>query len=468
MKNTVIWSFLSLVALGTTGLVAGCDSDEKLARSALGESCDDTASCEDGLKCVAGTCVQKSSSSGGSSSTGDGGEPGTSGSLSTGGTPPVVKPPVLGGEGESCTKRADCEDGLGCFSERCQRDGGGQGGEGGTVGPTLGGIGETCGLTSDCEKGLRCLPQSDSFDVSAKAIGSNSVGVCTQLDSGLAPSGKVCGAECAEAADCCQLPLAQQTATGAASCTELAELVGNVANCATAKGQAGIQCLALQVYCDDNCGAKTWACTDGACVYEAKCSVVGEVVGGCPTVTRGGNLVPTCDTAGTKKCTGAPAVATGCEKDADCTDEVVFDYQTDTCVDGECTCQKSTGHCYRKCSEPIDCPVGYTCGDDSLCMPVPACTEDIQCIRSRGNINAKCAEGACVIPCEHDVDCPENEGGLTNGFFSQVCKDKVCVSLGCQSDDECGQYGESGLRSFCPAPAVLPAGEGGVVSAITD
>ncbi len=90
MKNSVIWSFLSVVALGTSGLVAGCDSDEKLARSALGESCDNTASCEDGLKCVDGTCVQKSSSNtGGSGNTGEGGEPGTSGSLNTGGTTTV-------------------------------------------------------------------------------------------------------------------------------------------------------------------------------------------------------------------------------------------------------------------------------------------------------------------------------------------------------------------------------------------
>ena len=463
MKNSVIWSFLSVVALGTSGIVAGCDSDEKLARSALGESCDNTASCDDGLKCVDGTCVQKSSSTGGSGNMGEGGEPATGGSLNTAGTT-AVEPPVLGGPGESCTKRADCEDGLGCFNQRCQTDNGGVGGEGN--GPTLGGIGETCGLTSDCASGLACLPQSD-LPVDLKALGGNTVGVCTQLDSGLKPSGKVCGAECVEAADCCQLPLAQQTATGASSCSDLADLVSNIKDCKTATGQAGIQCLALQVYCDDNCGANTWGCTNGACVYNAKCTVDGEVEGGCPTYSRGGRVLPTCDVKGTKKCTGPSTVVDGCQTDDDCTDTAVVGYPNDTCSEGECTCH--VGGCYRKCTETLDCPVGYTCNGDSLCEAVAGCTDDLQCVRAEGDINAKCQAGACVIPCEHDIDCPGNYGGLTGGRFSQVCSaDKTCVDLGCQTDDECGQYGESGVRSFCAEPVVPVQGEAAVVSAITD
>src|SRR5258705_1281565 len=133
MRNTVIWSFLSLAALALGGLAAGCDSDAKLARSKAGESCGKTPDCDDGLKCVDGTCYKASTSTGGSASTGDGGSP-----------PEVVgpKPPVLGSEGESCTKRADCEDGLGCFSQRCQKDVGGMGGAGNITGPTLGGPGE--------------------------------------------------------------------------------------------------------------------------------------------------------------------------------------------------------------------------------------------------------------------------------------------------------------------------------------
>ena len=50
MRNTVIWSFLSLVALAAGGLVTGCDSDAKIAKSSPGESCTNTSDCEDDLK----------------------------------------------------------------------------------------------------------------------------------------------------------------------------------------------------------------------------------------------------------------------------------------------------------------------------------------------------------------------------------------------------------------------------------
>jgi hypothetical protein len=199
MRTTVIWSFLSLVALATGGLVSGCDSDAKIAKSAAGESCDKTSDCNDGLKCLEGTCYKTTShpSTGGSANNEGGEGNGTAGTVVVG-----PKPPVLGGEGESCTRRADCEDGLACLSQRCQKGADmGMGGEGNAPGPVLGGPGETCGLTSDCGPGMACLPNGIApAPVDTLAIGSNSVGVCTLLDSGLTPSGKTCGHECIEAA----------------------------------------------------------------------------------------------------------------------------------------------------------------------------------------------------------------------------------------------------------------------------
>ena len=58
MRSSVIWSFLSLVALSTGSLVAGCDSDAKIAKSGLGESCDSSADCDDGLNCLQGACYK--------------------------------------------------------------------------------------------------------------------------------------------------------------------------------------------------------------------------------------------------------------------------------------------------------------------------------------------------------------------------------------------------------------------------
>jgi hypothetical protein len=464
MRNKFVLSFLSLIALATGGLVAGCDSDASIAKSAVGESCDKTADCDDGLKCVQGVCYKASSiidNNGGN----DGG----------GGEPAVVVPPKpnLGGVGETCTKRADCEDGLACIAERCTEEGGstGEGGAGPT-GPTLGGPGETCGLTSDCSEGLKCLPNGYNIygDIRTLAIGSNSIGVCTPIDSDIEPTGKTCGHECAEAADCCELPVAYQTTLGAKSCADLAMLVADVTDCATATAATGGRaCLAYDVYCKEKSCGNAWACNAGVCSYTAKCTKTTEVVGGCPTYTRGGNLVPTCDTK-TSKCQ-APAVATaGCTKDSECLDEVVGDDATDTCSEDECVCHATTGKCYRKCSEDLDCAYGFRCDDDStLCVPVDSCSEDVQCVTRTGDSRATCVKGVCkAAPCEHDIDC--NPSGLVNGAFQYVCnKDKACVALSgqCSTSDECGPYGGGTVRSFCAEPTVLAVGVA-PKSAITD
>lgn len=470
MQNKFVWSFLSLVTLAAGGLLGGCDSDAKIAKSAAGESCDKTSDCDDGLKCVEGTCYKKSSGTGGSSSNA-GGEGNTAGTDVIG-----PKPPVLGGLGESCTKRADCEDGLACLSQRCSEDVAvGVGGEG-SGGPALGGPGETCGLTSDCEDGLRCLPNGYSggtFD--AKAIGSNSVGVCTQLDSGLKPTGKMCGAECAEAADCCEIPVAKQAALGAYSCADLAALVADVANCDTATGTLGAICLAYNAYCDENCGKNTWACDAGRCQYTAKCTKATEVAGGCPAFTRGGHPITPCDLK-TSKCAPAVVAVAGCNNDAKCaapTALAVADSVGDTCSEGECACHVESGLCYRKCSEDIDCRAGYRCdADTTLCVPVDSCHSNAQCAVYYGDSRATCTDGVCQPPaCEHDIDC--NPYGLVDGQFSKVCVDKACVSLAgqCDSDAECPAYAgtaNAGLvRSFCTEPAVPVTGVV-PVSAITD
>jgi len=455
MRITVIWSFLSLMALGTGGLLTGCDSDAKIAKSAAGESCTKTSDCNDNLKCIDGTCYKSGTSAGGSANNGEGGE-----------GPVVVgpKPPVLGGEGESCSKRADCEDGLACLSQRCQKDVAmGTGGEG-TGGPALGGVGETCGLTSDCAEGLACLPSNGLpiIDLAqAKAIGSNSVGVCTPVDSGITPTGNTCF-ECAEAADCCELPVIEQANIGAKSCTELATLVADVADCATAIGAAGRLCLDYSVYCTGECAKNTWACEAGQCQYTAKCTKAGVVVGGCPAFTRTGNAVPICDTKA-----GKCVPLAGCKKDTECVSTAaapvpVYDDPSDLCAEGECTCHVDSGHCFRKCSEDLDCASGYTCdADTSVCVQGASCSSDAQCAVRTGDIRTKCVAGACTMTCEHDIDC----NGNLHGGFNQVCgPDKTCVPIGCSDDSECAL---GNVRRFC-APAIEGEAPAGIASAITD
>jgi hypothetical protein len=450
-----------LVALGTGALIAGCDNDAKLTKSGEGEACERTADCEDNLKCIQGACYR--SASGGN----EGGEGNGTGGSMVG--PPA---PVLGGPGESCTKRADCEEGLGCFNERCVEDAG-EGGAGPGGGPELGGPGETCVLTSDCEAGLSCVPQTGFFGTALQNIGFSNV--CAAVDTGIEPTGNVCGHECIEDKDCCELPLDYHLAAGtypfsigANSCAQLADLLTGV-NCASPTALAvpinAARCFAQATFCD--CADTTWSCTGGRCVYEEACTITAldapDQPGGCPARSRAGNvLTQTCD-ADSERC-GAVA-ATGCTTDATCEGEYVADsLLTDICVTDECTCYEATGQCYRKCFKNQDCRAGRVCDTTtSVCVLAPACEQDIECAVEAGDFRYRCIEGVCDFLCENDLDC--NPQGLILGGFYQVCgSDNRCHELGCASHGEC-PAGVGGVQLFCGAAA--PADEGTVESALT-
>jgi hypothetical protein len=468
MRNKVIWSFLSLVALATGGLLSGCDSDAKIAKSSPGESCTKTSDCEENLRCLEGTCYKSSTSTGGSANAG--GEGNTAGT-----TPVAPKPPVLGKLGESCARRADCVDGLACLSMRCSEDVVvGAGGEG-SGGPALGGPGETCGLTSDCSEGLTCLP-SDSFV--ATAIGSNSVGVCAVTDNGLEPTGKSChGAECLTAEDCCELPIEVQIANASAptygvgvnSCAELAKVLDGVDCDATSLTTVNAaRCFAQTAYCE--CAKNTWACgATGHCEYKASCSKNYGTPGGCPTYSRAGYaLTSACDIDGTEKCQPAAAVPT-CKVDADCEGEIVADNALETCTGGECTCYKTAGLCYRKCGEDLDCEAGKVCDDKlKLCVAAPTCESNAFCVTRMNDIHSKCVDGLCDTTCETDLDC--NYGSLIYGnttATTRVCNaTHHCEAVGCETDQECPGTA-AGVKLFCTETPALVA-TAGVFSAKTD
>ena len=465
MRNTIIWSFLSLVALATGGLVTGCDSDAKIAKSSEGDSCTKTSDCNDGLRCVDATC----SKTGPIVDTNNGGEG------NSGGTPGVVVvvPPNLGKLGESCSKRADCDEGLACLSQRCSSGPVvGAGGEG-SGGPALGGIGETCRLTTDCADGFACMPSDGNGE--GYAVG---VGVCSPTDNGLAPTGNACGGECRTPADCCELPVAVHVpyavlntpnvsgpyGTGADSCVQLAALLDGI-NCATTKVVADeVRCFAQATYCD--CGAKTWNCNDaGRCEYTAACvaATSGSITGGCPTYTRLGTLTPTTLCNKAKKC--APEAVAGCKVDADCDDTVLVAEGTEYCTGGKCVCDAENGQCYRGCTEDVDCPVHFSCDTKaSLCRSVKECENDSFCVTKNNDINAKCVAGTCLGSCNNDRDC--NSGQLTNYTNTMVCNAHACELVGCKSDSEC-ETPVGGVRTFCTkAPAVSTVAT--VTSAVTD
>jgi hypothetical protein len=437
MRGSAFIAFFG-IATAISGSLIGCgDEDETeqakpvaVTKSAENESCVRTDDCESGLKCVNNICT----------------ESGSSGGTGTGGTAPTSP---LGDVGESCTRRADCMQPLGCFNQRCAEGATGEGGSGNIPPVTLGQRGETCLVSSDCEVGLVCRPGGAQ----------TSIGVCTETDTDIMPTGRVCGAECTAAADCCEIPLELQGALGTRSCVELDDLLVGI-DCDTTMVAIDLQrCFAQTAYCE--CAANTWACTQGACSYTAACSANGMVPGGCPTTSRSGRaLFSMCDIDGSDLCQ-APEGEPLCVEDDDCEAIAVTDDPMDTCVADECTCFQ--GGCYRRCSEDLDCRAGRECDTGTaVCVPIAACASDQTCQTRLGDVRARCVESVCTIECETDLDC----NGLTNGAFAQVCHEGMCQALGCANDNECPGTA-LGARLFCTEPAAA-AGVMGGESAITE
>jgi hypothetical protein len=448
MASSLVMSLIGAAGLAAALLVGCGDNDAKPVSSKAGQSCARTADCADGLSCIANVCYSNSASGG---SGGSGGA--------------AVAGPVLGGDGESCTSRKDCEDGLACFNQRCTKsDTTGAGGDTAAA-PTaqLGARGETCRVNADCSTGLSCVPSTTA----------GSIGVCDVTSYGVTPTGMYCAGECSEASDCCQLPLAEQSAEGIKSCFDLTALIASSAVDCTATPEDKL-CFLDATYCT-GCvakGATVWKCTDNACVYNVACTVAAgtDTADGCPQYTRLGNSVPGCNPK-SLKC----AAASGCAKNADCTSLPVADsLGADTCSDGECTCYAGDHQCYRKCSRDLDCATGKTCDQKSfVCTPDPVCTTDEQCAERNGSIAYKCQQdtGRCALTCATDRDCSAS-GRVVNGarvdtFANSVCSDGLCTSVAgdCTDDTQCGTTG--GYKTFCIArPALGP--DTTVSSAVTN
>src|SRR6478672_8724635 len=133
MRSTSLFSLVGMALCLSAAVVAcsGDDDDDNQGTAAqtpsdLGQSCTRTADCKSPLVCIDQVCEKKGTvsnagagnegtggSTGGTSATGGTGGSGRGGSSGTGGTTPG---PVLGGEGESCTRAADCQASLRCFN----------------------------------------------------------------------------------------------------------------------------------------------------------------------------------------------------------------------------------------------------------------------------------------------------------------------------------------------------------------
>lgn len=296
-----------------------------------GESCAARSDCEQGLRCVAQVCRAEADL-----------------------TEDAGTPPTSGREGASCGARPDCAPGLSCVANVCQPTA-----SGGTGGNRYSGRGESCAAANDCVEGLAC-------------VGGN----CRDVSVELARTPKECvRVECAAAADCCESFVPNE------SC-DIYE-----ANCETDP----IFCNTFRNLCECN-----QDCVDEVCV----------------------------------------ASAPGCSSDAECMSQ-----QTPFCVEERCVqCDQDSscpgagsrcvdGACLAPCEVDENCPLLHAC-EDGECVEV-GCRSDRECVFLDDDPLAVCRDGECDVPCTQDTDCVED------GRRFQVCVEGSCTFVGCESDAEC-------------------------------
>ena len=293
-----------------------------------------------------------------------------------------------GEEGESCSSPTDCGEGLSCLRGVCMAS---------IDDLELGQEGESCTRSGDCEDGLSCIdnvctdPDTVMPQVGAGKRGESCQtrtdceegltcinGTCTIEEFGLEPTGKICvSSACGVAADCVQ----------------------NV-NCAFYQSQCSLDPLSL--YCDAyeaNCNEANWECSAGACSFVGTCATNNN----CPNSLR-------CDPDSTMCVECYPGDTLLCGANEECVDNV----------------------CRTSCLANADCPLFHECDtDDNTCVDV-GCQTDRECVAFTGSALAECADGECVVPCQTD-----SEWANPFNYNFMACVKGFCVSVGCDTDEEC-------------------------------
>jgi hypothetical protein len=308
--------------------------EDPSARGAEGESCTSRSDCEDGLACIDNRCVEPGADSGEA----DGGD-----------TMPVAD--TRGSAGESCTRRADCMSGHACVDSVCLDEGDLPMG---MIPSTRGARGESCQARNDCVDELaciggRCIENDFSFDVQPKE--------CFRV-------------QCEEDDECCSSFVAP------------------------------IDCPTLQTACE---GGDAASCT----LFDAQCV--------CPF-----------------RCTEQSCiVANACEVDTDCFSAALrcFDgvcaqcvMSSDCPVEGE---QCMSGVCRAGCERNDQCPLFFAC-QEGECIET-GCQSARECYFATQDPLSECRDGTCVTPCENDAEC---------GAF-EACSNRSCMFIGCETDEEC-------------------------------
>jgi hypothetical protein len=404
-----------------TAIVAGCsdDDDPHPTPSGEGESCTRTADCESKLACIEGTCVEGSSPDAGHGSGGRG----------NGGSP--------GSSGGSPSS-------------------GGSGGMTPTP-PPLGEEGESCTSRADCKAGLACIlqtctsagppgggdadggPTTPTPTLGQRGESCGSVrdcakgltciprpgigaGICDVESYGLTPTGKACIGECTAAKDCCELP------TGVIISDPVNSSFVAVSSCADI---VQVMLAGDPSVCD---AATPPPAKDPACFYYKTYCECAANTWACTDnhcaytapCSKDGNVLKGCPT---QTRTGNPTASSTCDTTAK-------------------KCQPvATG-----CAKPADCDTKPVFDDQTDTCQKDECT----CVQTR-----------CYRKCDEDLDCParftcdtkqtvctpapactdSNFCATSLGDVRAQCQDGKCV-LPCSSDHDCSPSGISGGGAF--------------------
>jgi hypothetical protein len=409
MRSSVLISLFGM-SMAMVGSLVACSSDEEKPASAPtggeGESCTRRADCNTGFKCFEQVCVKTAPpGSGGTGGSGDAGAPGTGGST--------------GGKGGAT---------------------GGTGGKGGATGggapaPDLGGPGESCARSADCESGLGCFNNRCAEEPVGEGGGGNVPGPL------LGSQGETCvlSSDCETGLIC--VP-ADTGGVGTAS-------VGVCTPADTGILPTGKSCFAECTDADDCCelptelhatlGAKSCAEID-VLLADADCDAPDTVTS--PLCFARSVY---CDCSDSQwECTAGQ-----CSYEADCTADGLV-------VEGCATFSRS-GRALT-----ATCDVGGTDPTDKCKVAVSGealCTDDVDCdgLAVTDDATDTCVEDECVCyqqfaclrRCQEDLDCG----------FGKRCDagSDVCVPAGtCMSNVTCqlqmGDYRAECVEGACTMP----------------